>query len=293
MGFLSHGQASTNSDPFDADPQGDVMPPKPVPLYAPNEAKPSFQLRYSWTGWPSTERFHSTLSELIESTKPHWESDGLRVIQHQWTEEKIQILFSTVPDVTPVFVAARVKGRLDHAIREAGLNMPFSRKVSLRSVGDNTREDVEGYIRSQVSASTFADPRFAEMLAQFTTTDPAIDLSQPAESARGRYWYNLHLVLVTDERYRFTDSQPLRLLFDGVFRIARAKGHAVSSLSVMPDHRHVALRPGIDESPLSVARAYQNNLAWFLNHGRIWTDSCYVGTFGEYTTQAIRNITGR
>ena len=36
--------------------------------------------------------------------------------------------------------------RLARALRDSGLAMPFSRKVSLRSVGDNTRRDVEAYI---------------------------------------------------------------------------------------------------------------------------------------------------
>ena len=188
-------------------------------------------------------------------------------------------------------MATRAKGRLDHAIRTAGETLPFSRKVALRAVGDNTREDIEGYIRQQVAQERFVDPQFSEMLSQFTVAVNEVDLSQPSETARGRYWFNLHVVLVTDQRYRFTDEKTLQQLFDGVFRIARNKEHLISSLSVMPDHVHIALRPKIDEKPAQVARSYQNNLAYFLNRGRIWEDSFYVGTFGEYTTQAVRKKT--
>lgn len=157
----------------------------------------------------------------------------------------------------------------------------------------NTREDIERYIREQVSKEQFVDPRFSEMLSQFTTSASDIDLSQPAETARGRYWFNLHLVLVTDRRHRFIDEKTLQQIFDSVFRIARHKAHVISSLSVMPDHLHIALRPKIDETPAQVARSYQNNLAYFLNRGRIWEDSFYVGTFGEYTMQAIRRSAAR
>ena len=263
------------------------------PLYDPDSCSPAFQLRYAWTGWPSGERFNQTLPELIEDTRTAWETDGLRVLQHSWTDDRIQILFSGTPDVSPLLVATRAKGRLDHAIRTAGKALPFSRKVSVRSIGDNTREDIERYIREQVSKEQFVDPRFSEMLSQFTTTVSEVDLSQPAETARGRYWFNLHIVLVTDQRYRITDSKILQQLFDGVFRIARKKTHLISSLSVMPDHLHIALRPKIDETPAHVARSYQNNLAYFLNRRRIWVDSFYVGTFGEYTMQAVRRSAAR
>lgn len=166
-------------------------------------------------------------------------------------------------------------------------------RSDLLSVGDNTREDIEAYISQQVSRERFVDPRYSEMLSRFTTTASDVDLSQPAETARGHYWFNLHIVLVTEERYRFTDSKTLQQIFDGVFRIARNKSHLISSLSVMPDHVHLALRPKIDEAPAQVARSYQNNLAYFLNRGRIWEDNFYVGTFGEYTMQAIRRSAGR
>jgi hypothetical protein len=70
------------------------------------------------------------------------------------------------------FVAARAKGRLDHALRKAGLAMPFSRKVALRTVGDNTRRDVEAYIERQVAKERFVDPAFAAAMAEFTVVNP-------------------------------------------------------------------------------------------------------------------------
>lgn len=264
-----------------------------LPLYDPDSCSPAFQLRYTWTGWPSGGKFDRTYPELIEDTKTAWETDGLRVLQHNWTDDRIQILFSGTPDVSPLLVATRAKGRLDHAIRMTGVSLPFSRKVSVRSIGDNTREDIERYILEQVSNEQFVDPRFAEMLSHYTTTVSDVDLSQPTDTARGRYWFNLHVVLVTDQRYRFTEAKALQQIFDGAFRIARHKAHLISSLSVMPDHLHIALRPKIEEAPAQVARSYQNNLAYFLKRGRIWEDSFYVGTFGEYTMQAIRRSAAR
>ncbi|HLQ43662.1 MAG TPA: transposase, partial [Planctomycetaceae bacterium] len=250
----------------------------PVPQYDPRTAEGAFQLRYSWAGWPSDSTFATQPVELIEQTKPHWETDGLRILESRWTADLVQILFSARRDVSPVFVASRAKGRLDHALRTAGFNVPFSRKVTLRSIGDNTRDDVEGYIERQVIKEHFVDPRWTAALAEFTVINKSVDLSQPTESARGRYWYNLHLVLVVDGRHRLSDLHVLRTLRDGCFKIATKKGHLLSRVSVMPDHLHLALRANPDESPNDVAFAYQNNLAFMANLGRLWQDSFYVGT---------------
>ena len=46
------------------------------------------------------------------------------------------------------------------------------------------------------------DPRVADAMAELTVVDPTVNLSAPAESARGRYWFNLHLVLVVAEHAR-------------------------------------------------------------------------------------------
>src|SRR5437870_33097 len=100
----------------------------PAPLYEPRTEDGAYQLRYSWTGWPSGKAFASQPTSLIEDTKPLWEHDGLRVLEYRWTNEFAQILFSATPNISPVFVAGRAKGRLDHAIRAAGLSLPFSRK---------------------------------------------------------------------------------------------------------------------------------------------------------------------
>lgn len=265
----------------------------PTPQYNPRTANAAFQLRYSWTGWPSESTFETQPVALIEETKPLWESDGLRVLESRWTNELVQILFSASRGIGPAIIAARAKGRLDHALRRAQLNMPFSRKVAMRSVGDNTREDVEAYIARQVVKEQFVDPRWAAALSEFTVTNKAVDLSQPTGSARGRYWYNLHLVLVMDGRFRLSDLAVFRTLRDGCFKVAAKKGHLLFRVSVMPDHLHLALRANPEESPNDVAFAYQNNLAYMANLGRLWQDSFYVGTFGEYTTQAIRNVAKR
>ena len=55
------------------------------------------------------------------------------------------------------------------------------------------------------------------------------------------------------------------------------------------DHLHAAMRGQPGESPLEIVFTYQNNLAYMTQQGRIWSPGFYVGTFGEYSMQAVRN----
>ncbi len=257
------------------------------PLYRSN-VKPAFELRYSWTGWPSRPPFPADAS-VLDGITGLWEKDGLRLLERYWADDKVHLTFSATPEVSPVFLAGRVKGRLDHAFRKASREFPgLSRKLSVTSVGHNTREQVEAYVASQVIEARFVDPAFRALMHEFTVVDETADLSMPTEAAHGRYWYNLHVVLVTVERWRVVDRQRLAKLREVSQKIAEKKGYRISRLSVMPDHLHVALRGDIQQSPRAIAQAFQNNLAYSLGQEPIWKETFYTGTFGEYDMWAIR-----
>ncbi len=261
---------------------------QPTPLYQPSATGGAYQLRYAWTGWPSRGKFSEPPPGFIDGIKPEWQRDGLKVLEHRWTDEMVQVVFSATPAASPEFIAARSKGRIDHALRQAGIDCSFSRKVAIRTVGDNTRADLESYLSQQVAHERFVDPRFEKTMEELAFVDERVDLSLPAESARGRYWYNLHLVFATAEHEPIHDLTILRSLKDAFIKVAAKKGHLLARLSVMPDHVHAMLRPLRKESPLETVFAYQNNLAHIVGRRRIWSDGYYVGTFSEYTMNAIR-----
>jgi REP element-mobilizing transposase RayT len=217
-----------------------------------------------------------------------WEADGLRLLEQRFRPEMIQLTFSVKPQVSPVFFAARVKGRLQHAYRAAERPTRFSRKVAVRTIGDNHRAEVEAYIKGQVAKEPFADARFQAFLQQFTVCFPAVDLAAPTETQSGRYWYNLHLVLVSQGRCRYHDATHLAMLRDQSQRIAAKKGHRISTLSAMPDHLHLALRGNIEDSPETIALSLLNNLAYAMGQKPVWEFGYYVGSFGEYDMNAVR-----
>ncbi|MEI8372456.1 MAG: hypothetical protein WCJ35_06430 [Planctomycetota bacterium] len=66
------------------------------------------------------------------------------------------------------------------------------------------------------------------------------------------------------------------------------KSHKIASISVMPDHLHLALRGNIDSSPMDIAIGFQNNLAFAMGQVPIWQEGFYSGTFSEYDMGAVR-----
>ena len=61
----------------------------------------------------------------------------------------------------------------------------FSRKVSVRSVGENTRQQVEEYIANQVGKQRFLDLRFEAALRPFTIRCPEVDQGIAARDRAG------------------------------------------------------------------------------------------------------------
>jgi REP element-mobilizing transposase RayT len=211
------------------------------------------------------------------------------VLESALASQQLQITLSATPQLAPVTLASRVKGRIQHHCRRQGAAINFSRKLAVRSLGDPTRAQVETYVRNQVPNEALADHRFRDMLASFTVVNPQVDLSQPTESSSGRYWYNLHLVLVVQQRYRIGETATLAKLRDTALRICVKKGYVLSTLAVLPDHLHLALRGAVVHSPEEIALSFLNNLAYVLGQRPWWEAGYYAGTFGEYGMAAVRS----
>jgi REP element-mobilizing transposase RayT len=266
----------------------------PEPLYRAADLHPAYQLRYGWTGWSGSAPFPTDLlARLLPDLAPEWEKDGLRVLESTLAPRQLQLTLSTTPQVSPVTVAARVKGRLQHHCRLKGSPIDFSRKLAVRSLGDPTRAEVERYVRDQVANEDLADDRFREMLEAFTTVNKEVDLAKPTETNSGRYWYNLHLVVVVSERYRIGEPDALARIHDTALRVCAKKGYAASTLAVLPDHLHLAVRGAIEQTPEEIALAFLNNLAYALGQKPWWQSGYYVGTFGEYSMAAVRHEDAR
>lgn len=284
---VSSGTSPVVSDP----PRG--LPPwsadRESPLYTAASVRPVHNLRYDWTGWLRDGAvFPSALAAAIHQCQAAWQSDGLTLDHWQAVRNRIQILFSADPSLSPALAAGRAKGRLQHALRQAGTPVFFSRRVGFRSLGGNTREIVAHYVAGQVGKSDYIDARFKTYLDQFTVADAHVGLAEPFCSGHGRYWYNLHVVIVVqDRRFPMTRHETFIRVRDASAAIARREGHELAEISVMPDHVHMALRGNIEQSPLDIGLVYLNGLARTVGNNRCWSEEFYVGTFSEYGVDRI------
>jgi REP element-mobilizing transposase RayT len=255
--------------------------------YSPATVRAAYHLRFTVTAWPASGCIPTI--DVSGSIRPRWEADGLRLLESSRSDDRIQLAFSAKPTISPVLLGARVKGRLQHAWRAAECEFDgFSRKVAVRALGENTITRIQRYIAGQVRSQRFADDRFQAQLQEFTLHDPVVALSRPTRSARGAYWYNLHVVLTLGRQQRITDPALLATIRDGCLTIARREGNPISSLAVMPDHLHLAIRGNILRTPEDIAIGFLNGLAEIMDRGKLWNDGFYVGTFSDFDFGAIR-----
>ena len=245
---------------------------------------------YNWTGWiDDNSSFPWNISEKLASISSYWEKDGIHLLEHRIKNNAIFATISAKPFLSPVLICSRLKGRIQHSARENAHPIKFSRKLSLRSIGENKSDEVAGYIAKQAAKEDLADARYREILQKYTEVNNIIDLATPQQTKSGMYWYNLHLVLVVSGRYHIQDEENLKKLKTCSFRIAAKKGYEIKALSVMPDHLHVALRGNIEQSPEEIALSFQNNLAYIMGMLYFWEFNYYVGTFGEYDMGVVRH----
>lgn len=262
----------------------------PTPLYSAAELQPIYNLLYNWTAYPYADRNWEPdqLETAIRDCVEVWGEDGMQLLSPRAQRRQLDCLFRCSPMLSPVAVCRLAKGRLQHALRERGMPIRFSRKISFRGIGANTTETIKNYIRGQVEKEDFVDPRFAKKMAEYTVCDLDVDQLSPTETRRGRYWYNLHLVLVTDGRYRFQRNEILGRLRQACRRIGEKRGCPVADVSVMLDHIHLSLKGNVQMSPTDILLCFLNNLAYVLGQNRIWSTRVYVGAFSEYTVGAIK-----
>lgn len=250
------------------------------PIYTPHNVDPAYQLNWGltlfWRDGAVPDRHW--LAALQGATEP----DGVRVLKHRITPDgHSQFFVSTKPHVAPKDLIRSVKGRLQHELRPQAPKA-FQRNYCLRSIGAVKREVVEEYVASQLGHHRMADPNVQRRLAKFQRSYPHVDLKEPAFSSHGKYWYNLHLVIVNDQRWMEIREAVLEKLLETLERAASKHGHRLSRAALLPDHIHLTLGCNVSESPEDVALGYLNNCAYVNGMKPVYEFSYYVGTFGEY-----------
>ena len=166
--------------------------------------------------------------------------------------------------------------------------MRFSREVGFRTLGENTHEIVNNYVRKQVGKSDYVDKRFKKFLSGFTVLENDTDLSVPLVIAHGRYWYNIHLVVVvSNRRCPVSREENFERIKSCIMKIALKKNCWIAGFAVLPDHVHISLKGNPEISPAEIGLSFMNNLAYVLGH-KCWSEEFYVGSFSEYSLDKLR-----
>jgi len=99
-----------------------------------------------------------------------------------------------------------------------------------------------------------------------SVVDESVALDQPSESNSGRYWYNLHVVLLVADRARFRNEADFIKLDRALVATATKHQYQLAVRAWMPDHLHVALRSNIADSPAEIALSLMNNTAFTMQN---------------------------
>jgi REP element-mobilizing transposase RayT len=257
----------------------------PAPLYTAENCRAAYQLNWSVSiFWRTPPREMEWFDSLKASTQP----DGVRILEHRFKSVDVsQFLVSTRPDSAPPQIIRSLKGRLQYLLREQ-LPKAFHRNYSIHSVGSANLAAVEEYVGSQLEHHRMADQRAQLLLAKHQIHCPQVDLSLSMRGSHGEYHYNLHVVLVHEERWTEVRDDVLTAIREMLLKASRAKGHRLSRVGILADHVHLLLGCNLAESPQEVALGYLNNLAYAQKMRPVYQYGFYVGTVGEYDLGAIR-----
>lgn len=255
------------------------------PIYTPENCRFAYQLNWGYSlFWRQPQTDDGWLEELNTATEP----DGIRILKHRFeTNTTSQFLLSTQPHVPPITMVARVKGRLQHLLKNA-FPKAFQRNYALRSLGSTKRDVLDEYVKSQLAHDPPADELVRNRFERFQIHNPQCNLDAPRTTSHARYWYNLHVVLVNAGRWREIRNEAVEAIQTIILKVCRAKGYLLSRGGVLPDHVHLTLGCNLEESPQKVALSFMNNLAFASDMRPVLQFGAFIGTFGEYDLGAIR-----
>jgi REP element-mobilizing transposase RayT len=235
-----------------------------------------------WTrAVPTPASWLPSLQEVVEP-------DGVRLLEHRIARENVsQFLVSTQPSVAPASCIRSIKGRLQYLVRDV-VPKAFRRNYRICSLGEGNQAAIEQYVTVQMQHHPMADPRVEAILAPHQFVDPKLNLAIPRRSGHGEFVYNLHLVVVHQERFTEIREEYIRRTSDMLKGVALKKKHLLSRIGLVADHMHWTLGCNIDESPLEVGLSYLNNLAFAHGMRPVYQFGFYAGTFGSYDMGAVR-----
>lgn len=256
------------------------------PNYTPENTSPAYQLNWSLAIF-GREKLPAP-PDWLAALRIVCEADGTRILEcNQRSENTLQFLISTRPEVPPADAIRSVKGRLQHLLRDRHPKA-FRRNYHIQSVGNANAQILGRYVDRQPTKHPMADPRVQSAIESLQFHDGRVDLSQVFQSSHGQMVHSLQIVLENTEGWHEVRAARLSKVRDVIVRSARKKDWRLSRIGLLSNHLHVLLGSSVGESPQSISLSLMNNIVWVNGMKPILKFSYYVGTFSGYDRGVIR-----
>ena len=258
-----------------------------TPIYRPENCQSAFQLNWSVAVFGLHD--FSPKTTWYEQLKIATEADGVRILEVYIPQPRVaQFFVSTRPDLAPSDIVRLLKGRWQDILRSMHAKS-FRRNYFIGSVGNANSETLNSYVARQTDKHRMADDRVNAKLAAFQFHDSNVVLDEERISGHGKFVYNLQVVVENVGGWNETRDDVLTASRDMIVRAANSKGWRLARIGLLCNHIHILLGCAVTESPESVALSILNNLAHVQGMKPAYRFSYYVGTFGKYDRNAVRN----
>ncbi|MBN8600719.1 MAG: transposase [Planctomycetes bacterium] len=246
-------------------------------------------LRFAYTTWLTHEVPKTSIQLAVQRAQVELQASEINLLEHRIADNQIQLLLSTKPTHSPTFIARVTKVKMSAALSAQNHNQVLKREFSLRSVGENTTKDLLSYLQKQVLRRKFVDDRFSDSLTPFSRAYK-LTPGECQKTSYGYYWYDLHLVLGTTDRYCVAEERVWKAIVEATENWHQELGYQINSISLLPDHVHLLNRPCINTSPQQVGEGLVERLNRIPIMQNIYRPTFYVATHGVYAMNAVRNL---
>ena len=240
------------------------------------------KLYFGWSAyfnadWRHPDSFMSPPPDLVDVLR----DDGINLLSVRMGCEQMQCIIGLNDRISPQFMAQRLKGRWNHALRGLNVGFPgFKRRFFIRSLGQNTKDVVMHYIQSQVDKSDLVDPLFRESMKKLRFHQEATGVDK--NSHKALYDLYVHIIFVTADRYRMFEPEARKVLI-ALKSGMQEKEVALYEASMMPDHVHCMVRWPSAYSAVELLEGIKQASGCVMHRAAFWSGGGYVGTVGPYS----------
>ena len=221
----------------------------------------------------------------------------IRVLECASDAIELLTTVSLQPAETISGCASKLKGRVSKWLREAlhweQRTHLLSKGYFARTVGKSRRESVEQYLGRQGEHHGYAQRRLPPVFVEqyeIRSEDMARISAQHADVVA-----QFHLVLATLGRRGIFGSEEARQVATEWHRRQGELRVALTKVSFVPDHVHIAVRTHPAVAPADIVVALMNAAQEIMTRelvdaglNRLWQPSAYVGGYGDLASPQIR-----